>query len=995
MRRLVVAMLCAALFAAACSGEDSKQAPSGSPEPVTGLEPGSEQPPEPTAAPGLTTEPVEEEPAAEPLQREPVEEESVPEPQPEPVKEGLGASDALLPMDPQVRIGLLDNGLTYYLRNNGEPGTNLALRLAVKAGSLHEAEPGLGVAHFLQHMMFKGTEQYPRDDIVEALRGLGVEFGPGLNAGTSPDATVYKLDVVTSQSDAVETAFGVLSQWAHAATIAEADVIEERDVVRDELRLRVETGGGVVFRVFDNAYVMDTPYEGRNLLGTAESVELMSPQTLRDYYETWYVPSNMAVIAVGDLPVDELEALVEHHFGEIAPADAPPEPDPFSPISTEPLYFTATSPSHGFSYVSLDLRIPPTDAATRAGERQALIETLVASILDARLNDAYEQGLLSQLDSPEWVSFSHTEGLRFYGMNLRADDLAAALGDYWSMVLSLAADGFNTADLELAAEAVRTDLDFELQSVATRQDHRWAELYVTHFLAGADIGTVAERVARVDALLADLRPDELTDYFRSIMDAAAPIVIAVGADVSEVPTESEMRAAIDSAAAGPVPRRTARVSALMEAPEPVEAVFEGTVDAIDGAYEWVFANGAAVVFVPSDLAEAQVDMEAVSQGGWSAMEPGDRPLARNLATRAVANSGVGALSPSQVQRLLEEHNVEVSPFIAETEEGFAGSAAADRVETMFQMLHLLVAAPRIDHPAFAETIHYGEIRRSLYQTRPAWMTYIAAVEARHPDTIEWFNPMPSQEALDALTPESLLERYLRRLGDVDDLIVAVAGDIDRDTIADMARTYIGTLPAGEADTYADRRSPEPAGVVRREVVLPPDNQDGRAEVYFETPYTVDVAVEVAAEALRTILDARLDAGIREELGASYSADAAVAPFLTPEAGVVAQITVSGNPEFIDEMQTRIFEILADLVANGPRPAEWTDAQAGLNTRYTQLSNADRLAAVLRRAHAPENELTTTNRLLEELAELDVAQVQTLAAALFDPHQHITIIAVPG
>ena len=458
MRRLIVVLLSAVLLAGACSGDDAKVTPDEPREPVTSTEPATDPPPapEPVDEPPAAPEPAEEAPpASEPAEEpsappeppaetaaEPVEEpaaepgeEPAPEPAAEPVEEPTeepveepvpideppAADPAPLPVDPGVRVGTLDNGLTYYLRNNEKPGTNLALRLAVSAGSLHEADPGLGVAHFLEHMMFNGTEEYPRNEIVEALRGLGVEFGPDLNAYTWYDQTVYELDVVTSQSGAVETAFRILSQWAHAGTLAEADVVEERGVVRDELRLRYETGSGIINRVFDHAYVVDTPYEGRTVIGTAESIESMTPETLRDFYEAWYVPSNMALVVVGDLALDELQALTEEHFGAIAAGEAPPAPDTFSPISPEPIYLTATSPSQGYSYMSLDLKIPTWDGGTVGGERTRLMESLLALMLDARLKDAYERGFLSQLDPAKWDPFSYTTGIRFYGTNLRAD----------------------------------------------------------------------------------------------------------------------------------------------------------------------------------------------------------------------------------------------------------------------------------------------------------------------------------------------------------------------------------------------------------------------------------------------------------------------------------------------------------------------------------------------------------------------------------------------
>lgn len=528
------------------------------------------------------------------------------------------------------------------------------------------------------------------------------------------------------------------------------------------------------------------------------------------------------------------------------------------------------------------------------------------------------------------------------------------------------------------------------------QDDEWAELYAAHFLVGADIGTVADRLARVEALLAEIRAEDLTEYFRSLMSAAAPIVIAVGSDPSEVPTVEEMRAAVEGAAPGPVPQRTVQISVLMEAPAPVDPVSEGPVEAIEDAYEWTFANGATVVFVPTEISEAQVDLQAVSQGGWSAMEPGDRVLAGRLAVRAVGNSGLGGLGPSQVQRLLEEQNVGVSSFIGETTEGFAGAAAADNIETMFQMLHLLVTAPQVDDQAFAEAFQIGEILLQLAESNPDWMTWIASIEARHPDAFEWFNPVASPEALAALTPESLLARYLARLGDVDDMLVAVVGDIDRDTVAVMAREYIGTLPAGEADSFVNRRSAEPAGVVRREIVLPPDTQSTGVEIYFEAPRAeLTVALDVTMAALNSILDARLVAQVREDIGATYSAGSSVSPILAPERGVSGLVVASGDPQYIDQIQVTIVEILADLAANGPTLDEWAEALAVLNAEYTHEGNSDYINAVLRRAYAPDTELPTTKRLSEEVANLEMGDVQALAAALFDLDQRIDIITVLG
>ena len=901
----------------------------------------------------------------------------------------------LLPVDPDVRIGTLDNGLTYYLRSNDKPGSNLSLRLAVDAGSLHEAEPGSGVAHFLEHMMFNGTEKFPRNEILDVLRDIGVEFGPDINAYTGYDATVYLLDFVTTTEGAVEAGFEVLSQWAHAATLEEDDVQSEIGVVRDELRSRYETGSGIVNREFDRVYTAGTPYDGRDPIGTAESIESMTTAELRDFYETWYVPSNVAVIAVGDLPLDELEALVVEHFDAIPAGEAPPAPDQASPLQPEPVYEVATSPGQGYSYLSLDLGIPSWNPGTVGGERMRLMESLIAVMLESRLQDAYEQGYLSQIDPTHWSPFSYTDGLRYYGTNLRADDFPVALGDFWSIMLSLEAAGFTDGDLAHATEVVESDLQFALESEGTTQDAEYSGLYVSHFLGGDDIGTVADGVDRVSALLAGMQVTELTDHFRWIMGNSGPILLAVGADVAEVPAADEMAAAIEGATVGELPTQTVDVTELVAAPDPVDPVAEGPVAALEDAYEWSFANGATVVFMPSDISEAQVDLQAVSQGGWSAMEPGDRALAGRLATRAVRQSGLGGLSPAQISRFLDDANASVVPFIGETDEGFSGAAAVEGIEAMFQLLHLFVTAPQVDDQAFAESAQVGEIILSLAEADPDWQEWVAYNEARYGDQIAWFHPVTPQNALDALSAESLLDRYRSRLGDVDDLVVAVVGDIDRDTVGRMARTYIGTLPAGEADGFVNRRPSEPGGVVRRDVVLAPDTVATSTTIYHEAPMAIDPATEVVADVLGAALGARLDAEVREAIGATYSAYVSIIPSLAPEPTILSQLTATGDPERMEDIRAEVFRILVDLVDNGLGAEQFAQALAVVQADYTHIQNQDLLGVLLRRAHAADDQLPTSERLFRELSEVTAADVHALAVALYDPDQHIEIVRVLG
>lgn len=996
MKKLLTLLLSAALVLAACSDGETHV-------PVTGQVDSDEVTASDEATPTLqaTAEPIEA-PVDEP---EPDEEPAQPE---TPVEEGDECQSAddtggdspegLLPVDPDVQIGTLDNGFTYYVRSNDSPGGALSLRLVVNAGSLNEPIVGAGYAHYLEHMLFNGTEKYPGNEITDALQSIGVEYGHDINAYTSYDQTVYMLDLVIDEEEgSVETAFDVLSQWAHAATITPEDVEEERGIIRDEYRFRLETGRGIIQLVFDQTYAQDTPYEGRLPIGTIDSIEETTAEDLRDFYETWYVPSNMAVIAVGDLPLETLEDLVEEYFCHIPAGEAVPDPDNWSALSPEATFDTATSPEQSYSYLSLDIRLPSWDPNTVEGDRQLWIEEIISIMVENRLQDGYEQGFLSQIDPTHWSSFSYTRGLRYYGTNLRADDFSSALTDYWSLLLSLAEHGFADADLERAGKAIRADLESAIEAAPTIQDAQRADRYTAHFLGGRDIGRVEDTAARVDALLEELRVDDLTDRYRDILEESGLILIAVGPDPSEVPSVEEMQAAFDAAAPGELPAMVGEASELLSAPDPVDPVSAGPIEAVadelDDAYEWEFANGARVMYAYSDIAENEVGLDAISWGGWSALAEGDRPLAQYLATRAVGNSGLGDLSPAQISRYLDDLNAQVQPYIAETTEGLSGASDTEGVETMFQLMHLYMTAPQVDVQAFDEAANIGDIIVSLSLSDPDWQEAVAFLEVRYGDAFGWFNLAPSQERLDSLTADELLDIYQQRFGGVDDLVVVVVGDVERDVVEQMARTYVGTLPAKQADSYVNRRTPEPDGVLRREVVLGPDIQSTTATYTYEALLDVNPATQVASRVLDVILSTRLAEDVREDLGDTYVAGASLGQSFTPEPRITGEVIATGAPDQMDGIEAEMARILAEVHSGEITDDEFEQARAVVGDNFELIGNSDLVNVLLRRAYASDDELPTPRRLMEELEALELADVQELAALLFDPDQHIRMIRV--
>ena len=895
-----------------------------------------------------------------------------------------------LPVDPAVRIGTLDNGLTYYLRHNDNPGKNLAVRLLVNIGSVDETDEEAGIGHFIEHMMFNGTADYPGNSLGEALREIGVELGPDINAHVGHDETVYQVAVRLDAPHKAPLVFHALSQMAGAATFEDDEVESERGIVLDEMRFRRESVNGFINSEFDRVYTQGTPYAGRDPIGTLDTVQSMTPEMLRAFYAKWYVPSNMAVVVVGDLPVEHLEALVEGHLGPL-PSGEGRQPPSVDITPAESSSHVVTDPRQGVTYISLDIPIDPHDLSTVGGDRLATMESLIEVMIQNRVNDAYHRGELSQVDPPRFSTFTYNRGLRYYGTNWQGDNLDTASTDYLSVLLTAQEHGFTPGDLQRAASQIETSVQLQLNRAPTTQDNQWAGLYQQHFFYGADIDAVERSAARISALLAELTPEELTEHFRWQMERGGLLAIAVGPDASAVPTVAELDAALAVAAPGPPPaEEVVVVDELVALPEPAEPVTEGSFNLLEGGYEWEFANGARVMFAPSDIAEGVVHLQAQSLGGWSLLEPGGRALSA-IAVDAVQGSGLGDLSRSELNRFLENRAVSLSAFIGETVEGFSGGAAIEDVETMFQLLHLLMTAPRVDDQAYEDAIHTAETRVERAERDPRWQAVIAYLEARYGNT--WHRVVASLEEVESLIPQRLLSMYQSRLGSVDDLVVAVVGDTDVSVIEGLARHYIGTLPAGEADTYVNRRPPMPTGLVQRQVKVG-EGESAVLEIYHEADIEVTPLKAVAADVLSTALSARLFLTIREELGASYSARAVVDGNTAPSQFFDSVVSATLDPTRYDEIYSTMLDILADVAANGLTPEEFAQARAILVTDYARSTNSHLLSALLSRPHVGDENVLTQKRRILELVRLTPEDVQALAGAIYGEGGRIEIARRP-
>ncbi|MCB0990486.1 MAG: insulinase family protein, partial [Acidimicrobiales bacterium] len=896
-------------------------------------------------------------------------------------------------LDTEVVAGVLDNGLRYYAMSNDSPGAKLELRLVVNAGSAKQPDPDAGSAHFLEHMLFNGTQRFPGLELDRALRSFGMEIGPDLNAYTSMDETVYILSVPTRTEGAVETAFDILVDWATAATIDEQDVIEERGVVREELRLRDESPSGRIQSVLLEAYYADSSYEGHDPSGSVEEVETTTADELRDFYGTWYRLDNMAVVAVGDLDVDDIVELIESSFGPLdAPASQSPRFDYEVDDLDEPFTAVATHPQGPEPNISLDYSIPVWDTSTIGGERLSLLDSLVSDLLVTMLSDGAARGEID-IVRPGGGLFSVSRFRRFVGFNFVADDVAKGSLEVLTAIGRATNQGFGEAEVARAVAGLQARIDQEFQGLGSRQDSSIASALVDHHLTGSAFGDPAETHQRQSAVLSSISADDVNQHLRYLMSRSAPILVPIGSPDDDFPTAERLAEVIveaEQAAFEGTVSTGSTVSPgdpLMDRPEAIEAVASRTIQAID-ATELTYANGLVAYFVESPIAEGSFVLYTISSGGASLLEPGDGPIAE-LVADAVGDSGVGGFDSVDVATILADASVGAGPYIGDVDEGFSAGGAVDDAEFAFQLVHLLATEPSVETSAWRAAQESGRSWARSFEAEPQAAAYAELLDARF-DGSEWGRVYPDVDRLETLTADDALDLYTSRLVGVDDMIAVIVGDFDTADMVELADAYLGSLPTRPGDESIDRSVPMPPGIITREVSAGDEGAGAGFDILMSVGGRVSDADRAAALVLESALNARFFEAVREELAASYSGGSVYIE-ADPETSTIELLfSVDGDPERLDQIHERVLSELATIADAGLDSAEFDDAKAVVQNDLNFYSNGDLIDQTIDYARNGSDAWTLARRY-DAVSRLRVDQVDDLARRLIDITNRIEVM----
>ncbi len=830
-----------------------------------------------------------------------------------------------IPFDPQVKTGKLANGLTYYIRKNAEPKNRAELRLVIKAGSVLETDAQQGLAHFMEHMAFNGTKNFPKNELVSFLQSSGVKFGADLNAYTSFDETVYQLPVPTDSVRLFERAFQILEDWAHNITLDPVEIDKERGVILEEWRLR----RGAQQRMRDKYFPLilnNSQYANRLPIGKEDIIKNFKPEVLEQFYKDWYRPDLMAVIAVGDFDVAKVESIIKEKFSRI-PAVASPKPRTEYTIAPHPdsKVVILTDPEQPNTVVQVITKRPE----IRERTLNDLRESLKRSLFNAMLGNRTEE-LTQQADPPFVFGFSNYGG---FLANLDAFTSVAVPKDATGVERAIKAVlnenarvkkfGFTATELARAKQELLNGVEQAYKEQDKTRSSALVGQYVQHFLDGDPSTGIAYYYEFVRKNLNGITlPEVNTLVNQFIADTnRAVIVMAPEKDKEKLPTTDQVLSYINSTGQGLTAYVDQTVNKPLLAKTPVPSPVTGEKKFTEiGVTEWTLKNGIKVVLKPTDFKNDQILFSAVSKGGTSLYDLKDFQNAR-FASTLIPQGGTGEFSQIQLGKFLAGKSLSVYPYISELNEGMSGSASPKDLPTALELLYSYFTQPRKDPDVVKGFLSN---QRGLLANQLATPTPNKVFQDTVQVTLGNYNPRRyplKPEDLDQIDLDKALKIYRERFADASDFTFFFVGSFDEKTIRPLIEKYIGGLPTGGThESFRDLGIRAPEGKISKTVYKGIDPKSTVQLVYSGNfTWTPENATQV--DALSEVLEIKLLEKLREEESGVYGVSASGSYSKFPVQRYSFRIGFGCAPENVDKLINKTLELINELKKNGADPKD--------------------------------------------------------------------------
>ena len=789
-----------------------------------------------------------------------------------------------IPVDNAVRIGKLPNGLTYYIRHNDYPEHRVNFYIAQRVGSIQEEESQRGLAHFLEHMAFNGSDNYPGDKLLEYMRSIGVEFGRDLNAYTSIAETVYNIDNVPSKNiAALDSCLLVLKDWSNGLTLATEEIDKERGVIENEWRLRSSPMQRMMERNLETIYP-GSKYGRRMPIGTMEVVKNFKPEVLRQYYHKWYRPDNQAIIVVGDIDVDRTEQKIKEMFSgiKLAPNAAPVVAEPV-PDNNEAIIVVDKDKEQQFNIVQIMFKhddVPDSMKTSLAYMVQQYALNLSLQMLNARLAEVGQNPecpyLQAYVSDGDYIYAKSKDAFAVVCIP-KPGQTEAAISAAVREVMRATMFGFTPTEFVRAKSEYMSQLEKVYTNRNKRENGVYCELYTRNFIDNEPIPSIEDEYAIMQQISPMIPVEAINEVMKELVSVTDTNLVVMSFNTEKegtvYPTPESIKKAIDTVHGE---KLTAWVDNVKQEPLITKMPAKGKITGEKenktlGYKELTLSNGARVLLKKTDFKDDEVVIDATSKGGSSLL--GDEDIVNaKVFDMAIGASGLGNFSNTELEKALAGKQANANLQLFNLHEGLSGSSTPKDLETLFQLTYLYFTDVRKDEKSFAQLMTTLETMLKNQALSPD-----AAFSDSLMSTLYCHNPRYATlklEDLKKVNYDRILQIAKERTADAGDFTFTIVGNFDEATIRPLIEQYIASLPAKGKKENWKKVSTYAKGNAENKFTRKMETPKANAYMYWynlTTPYSLENAV--AASAAGQVLEMIYLKKIREDAGAAYSAGA--------------------------------------------------------------------------------------------------------------------------
>ncbi|MCK9212279.1 MAG: insulinase family protein [Ignavibacteriaceae bacterium] len=826
-----------------------------------------------------------------------------------------------LPVNPDVTIGTLKNGIHYYILQNKKPEKRAELRLVVNAGSVLENDDQKGLAHFVEHMAFNGTNHFKKNELINYLESIGVKFGPELNAFTSFDETVYMLQVPTDSQAIMQKAFLVLEDWAHGLAFDSTEIEKERGVITEEWRL----GRGAQMRMLDKQLPIlfkDSKYADRLTIGDINIIKSFTHPTLTSYYKDWYRPDLMAVVAVGDFDKAEIETLIKNHFENIEVPENERARELYPVPSQQGTRFAIASDKEAmYSSVALYYKQEPDAVTTVDDYRKTITYQLFGSMFNERLRE------LTQLADPPFAfAFAgrgrmvRTADVNFLQAMVKDNGIERGLEVLLREAERVRKHGFTQSELDRHKKNLLRQIEKQKDEKDKTESSSLIWQFVSNYLKGDPIPGIENTFALTNKLVPGITLEDVNKLSSELIKADNRVVLVNCPEKEgiKIPTEADLTAVLEKVGKEIVDAYKDKTleQPLVKNLAAASPVISETKSEKLGTIEWKLANGIKVIVKPTDFKNDEITFSAFSPGGSSLVD--DQTFkAANSAVDILGEAGLGDFSINELQKALAGKVASANPYIDNYSEGLNGACSPKDAETMFQLIYLKFTSPRLDTTSFQSYKAKMKAYLQNYSNEPRVAfndTMMVTMASYHPRVQPW-----SLKRLDEMDLIKSFNFYRDRFADASDFTFVFAGNIDLLSFKPFVEKYLGSLPSLKRnETWKDIHVKAIETKIEK-VVKKGIEQKSTVGISFPAPFEWNRSNEYLMESLIDVLNIRLREVVREDKGGTYGIGIYHQFYRIPTTKVTISINFGCDPKRVDELTTAVFNVIDSLKNFGTTP----------------------------------------------------------------------------